>query len=79
MEIEVRLFHALRRYLPAGEKEYFFRLTVPSGSVVHDALSILGIPKDRTVLIFLNGESCAQEAILSNGDVLSVMQPAGGG
>ena len=54
IEIENKLYHAVRRYMPPGHGDsYTQRLSLPAGA------------------------SVAQ--VMANGDVLSIMQPAGGG
>lgn len=79
MEIEVRLFATLRKFLPAGSGAYSTRVSVEEGEQVRDVLTRLGLPMDRPVVLVRNGIQCAPDAQVQDGDVLSVFPPLGGG
>ncbi len=80
IHIEVKVYHGLRKYLPEGENNGLSRgLSLPDGATVAQAIAALNIPSDEYVIIFLNGFMCRPDRALSSGDVLAIMQPAGGG
>ena len=80
INIEVRVYHGLRKYLPEGEDNGLSRgLSLPDGATVAQAIAALNIPSGEYVIILLNGVMCSPDRSLSSGDVLGIMQPAGGG
>ncbi len=79
MDIEIRLFHGLNKYLPPGEGNYSRQLKVPSGASVEEVLADLGLPKDVAMIHLVGGRTVSGRYILQPGDVLSAMLPAGGG
>ncbi len=80
IEIEIRLYHALRKYMPPGHEDSFsLPLSLPSGANVAQAMAALNIPEGLHVSILLNGVRCDPEKVLASGDVLTILQPAGGG
>ncbi len=75
MEISLRLYAGLNRYLPgAGDT-----MTIPQGCDVNTLISDLGIPVKDVRLIFINGRSCPAETRLKPGDRLGIFPPVGGG
>ena len=80
LTVEARVYHGLRKYLPSENEEGFSRmLSLKPGTKVADVFSALNIPSDIGAITFLNGERCKLNQKLKSGDVLSIMQPAGGG
>lgn len=80
IEIEIRLYHAFRKYMPPGHEDGFSRsLSLPSGASVAQAMAAVNIPEGLPVAILLNGIRCGPEKVLTSGDVLTILQPAGGG
>ena len=80
IEIEIKLYHAIRRYMPPGHGDsYSQRLSLPAGASVAQVMATLNIPQRIPVLIFLRSKMSRPDKVLANGDVLSIMQPAGGG
>jgi molybdopterin synthase sulfur carrier subunit len=79
MDIEVRLFHGLNKYLPHGDKDYSQRLEISLGTTAEQVLTGLGLPKKEGMVVFVNGTSVRWEYVLKPGDVLAAMLPAGGG
>jgi sulfur carrier protein ThiS len=80
VQIEIRVYHGIRKYLPAGDVNGFSRgLSLPDGANIAQALSALNIPDDEQVVALLNGVICGPDRVLNSGDVLSIMQAAGGG
>jgi sulfur carrier protein ThiS len=79
MDIEVRLFHGLGKYLPQSNGEYSQRLEIASDTTVARALIDLGLAEKEGIVIFVNGRNVKWDYVLKPGDVLAAMLPAGGG
>jgi molybdopterin synthase sulfur carrier subunit len=79
MDVEVRLFHGLNRYLAHGDGEYSQRLEIMSGTTAGQVLKDLGLAEKEGVVIFVNGRNVEWEYVLKPGDILAAMRPAGGG
>ena len=79
MKVEIRLYHGLNRFLPAGSDGFSCRLEIAAGSTVADVFKRLGIPPEENLLIFVGGQLVTQTHILQTEDVLAAMLPAGGG
>jgi sulfur carrier protein ThiS len=79
MEILIRFFHGLNRYLPPGGEEYERRLGIPAGSTVDEVLDTLGVPRDHPMVLLVNGHPVKPDHVLRSGDVLSALRPAEGG
>ncbi len=79
MEIDVRLFSLLTKYLPAGTEGRTIRLTVPDGACVAQVIEQLGVPTGLTKLIFVDGVHSKPDSVLSDGNVLSIFPPIAGG
>jgi sulfur carrier protein ThiS len=79
MEIVVRLYHGLNKYLPPGDGGYARTVTVPKGATAANVLRDLGVPRMEGVVLFVKGQAVGWDHILEPGDVLAAMLPAGGG
>ncbi|WP_350341524.1 MoaD/ThiS family protein [Desulfoferula mesophila] len=79
IEIEVRLYHALKKYLPHPNEDFLCKITLPAGATVAEAANRLKIPSDHATLAFVNGNRVEPGMVLRDGDRLTLMQPAGGG
>jgi sulfur carrier protein ThiS len=79
MEIEVRLFATMQKYLPTGEGEHMIRLRLPEDASVDSALAELSIPRELPRIVILNGRRVREDSPLGPGDVLSVFPVLGGG
>ena len=75
IEIELRLFATLTKYLPP-EHEAF---RVSGDTTVEKLLIELGIPREETKLIFINGKKQELDHGLSQGDRVGIFPPVGGG
>ncbi|MCP4117199.1 MAG: MoaD/ThiS family protein [Desulfobacteraceae bacterium] len=75
MEIELRLFATLTKYLPPEPEAY----RVPGDTTVEKLLIELGIPREETKLIFINGKKHELDYWLSQGDRVGIFPPVGGG
>lgn len=74
MKVEVRLFATFRE---GREKKYFFEL--PKGAIILDILKRLKIDEEEASIILLNGIDGSVNRELSEGDILSLFPPVGGG
>ena len=80
MEIEVRLFANLNKFLPPGSVRRRARLSVPAAATVSVLLDQLGIAASSVHLVAVNG--CHQQDlsyVLQDGDVVSIFPPLAGG
>lgn len=82
MNVEVRLYGALRRYRPPEAAASFpqpFTVVLPAGATV-DSLSLrLGIPDGVVSAAAVNNEAVESETVLQDGDRVSLFPPSAGG
>jgi molybdopterin converting factor small subunit len=82
MNVEVRLYGALRRYRPVdipGDPHQSFATTLPPNATV-DALSTrLGIPDGFVSAAAVNNEAVEGSVVLRDGDTVSLFPPSAGG
>ncbi len=80
MEIQLRLYGALRRYRPLGAPEFgAFTLEVAEGATAGAAADRLGIPRSWLRGAFVNDEASSLDRALRQGDRVAFFPPAGGG
>lgn len=81
MQIEVRLFAGLQRYLPENSSKNSCRMKTNQGDSVKDVLEKLNVPskKLRGLMILVNGTHANLDYVLNEGDVLSVFPVIAGG
>ncbi len=80
MEIEVKLYSILARYLPPGTDGRRVFLTVPEGATVAEALDQLGVPKEQAKLVVIDGVvHQKKDMVLQTGNVLSIFPAIAGG
>lgn len=77
MKLTVRLFGDLRRYLPEGQEQ--LKLEMPEGTTVLSMLQQVGIRPEEIWLVRANKKVISEEQLLSDGDVVEVFEPVGGG
>ncbi len=78
MTVTVKLFAALKKFLPPGS-ENGVTLKLSMGSTVQDAIDALGIPSDHAGMLVCKNEYIEAEALLSDGQELSIFPPLAGG
>jgi molybdopterin converting factor small subunit len=78
IDVRVRLFADLRRFLPRGY-DGPLSYTLHSGATVDELLAAVGIAKDAEVTAGLNGDLAQRQTVLSNGDELVLFSPMEGG
>ncbi len=79
MEVELRLFASLGRYLPEGTAGNSCSMKVNPGSTIQDLLRQLSVPPELPKIIFLNGVHAQGSEILQEGDRVGVFPPVAGG
>lgn len=72
--IKVKLFATLRE---GRSKEV--DISYQSGMTGKDILKILNIPEDHVAIFLVNGRDKSLEEVLSDGDVIAIFPPVGGG
>jgi molybdopterin converting factor small subunit len=79
MEIKLRLFGDLRKYLPGLAIGEEYPLVIESGATVKDVLLKSGIPLDRIKIIIVEGRAKSLEYVLNDSERLSIFPPIAGG
>jgi len=83
MKIRLKLFAALRDYLPAGATSNEMELKVADGISVQALIDLEPVPARRVHLLLVNGYHVAPSAFgtttLSDGDVVAIWPPVAGG
>lgn len=82
MEVEVRLYGALRRYRPGdapGEPHLPFILSLPPGATLESLGRRLGIPDGFLSAAAVNNEAVAESVVLADGDRVALFPPSAGG
>jgi molybdopterin converting factor small subunit len=78
IEVRVRLFADLRRFLPKGaDGPLTYRL--PAGATVEGLLSVLGVSTEQEITAGLNGSLAQRGTRLSDGDEIDLFSPMEGG
>ena len=76
--VEIRLFGNLRNYLPSGDGPSA-PVEIAQSATVGELLDQLKIPPEDPKIILLNGVHAKREALLEEGDRVSVFPPVAGG
>ena len=79
MDINVRLFATLTKHLPPGSDGRTAQISVPEGTTVEEVLDRLGVPRELTKLLMVDGVHRGADTVLQAGNVLSVFPPIAGG
>ena len=78
VSVRVKLFAALRRYVPeGGEKGLTFDLD--SGSTVQDVVDLLKISREHAALLVIDDKYVESDTVLEDGIELSIFPPLAGG
>ena len=78
IEVRVRLFADLRRFLPAGA-DGPLACRLPAGATVAALLAQIGVDPEQEVTAGLNGRLAQRSAVLADGDQLDLFSPMEGG
>ena len=81
MQIEVKLFTGLQKYLPENSSKNSCPIETGRGDSIRDILHRLKIPSQRLsgLLIMANGTHTNLDYVPRKGDVISVFPAIGGG
>lgn len=83
VEITLKLFAMLERWLPEGARRNEIRLSVPAGTTPSEIISALDLPEPLCALVLVNGAFVEHDlrAVrrLAPGDALSIWPPIAGG
>ncbi|MFC1883837.1 MoaD/ThiS family protein [Thermodesulfobacteriota bacterium] len=79
MEIELRLFASLARYLPDQTEGKSVIMEIDKGKTVKDIVEKMGVPLEEVKLIFINGIRSGIESSLKDKDRLGLFPPVAGG
>jgi sulfur carrier protein ThiS len=83
MQVTVKLFGALRQFLPAGSGFNSCQLTPTANSVLEDVLGMLTIPEHKAYLVIVNDEKINREDYASiqvrENDEIVLLPPIKGG
>ncbi len=83
MQITLKLYAALSKYLPEGTIKHRITLDIPSEETAYGVIERYHVPRERVHLVLLNGVYLTPEqrgqATLKEGDTLAVWPPVAGG
>lgn len=77
MDVTIKLFGNLRRYLPTGQE--IVKLALSDGATITTTIDQLGIDDGEVGLAVVNGEIAAETAALRDGDRLELFGIISGG
>ena len=79
MQVKVKVFAYLRKYLSESADREGKTVEVPGDATVLLLCSSLKIPLDLARLTLVNGEQVSHEKVLKQGDEISIFPPLYGG
>ncbi len=79
MNVQLKLFATLRKYLPPGTQGSACDVALPDGARASDLLSQFGVPVDEHLIILVNGRGADPDALLKDGDVVAAFPAMAGG
>lgn len=79
MRVTVKLFATLVRFKDGSRAGKPFEVELPEGAIVRDLIDYLKIPPEETHVVFINNIIEEHHSALSNGDVVGMFPPVGGG
>ena len=79
MRVEVRAFATLARFLPLPRSGTTAFLTLSEGSTVRDVTEALGIPREMSVVVLVNGTNAYDDRVLAAEDTVTLFPPLVGG
>ncbi|MCI0481437.1 MAG: MoaD/ThiS family protein [Candidatus Dadabacteria bacterium] len=79
MEVFVKLHYVFRRYAPGNEYRKPFAVTVGGGAVIKEVVTALGLPEQKTYLLFVGGKRAEWDTPLGEGDAVTILPPIIGG
>ena len=79
MEVEVRIFAGLNKYVPGTENGEPFSVALPEGATGGDLIKKLQIPEAEAFVFLVNGRREDFTKPLQNEDRVGIFPPVGGG
>jgi sulfur-carrier protein len=79
MQIEVRLFATLRRYMPEIKETGWIMTEMADGTTIADLMDTLKIPADEIKVVMRNFRQADLADHLSDGDRVAFIPAVGGG
>jgi molybdopterin converting factor small subunit len=79
MNIEIKLFFDLVKYLPSGTSNNRANISVNAGTTVQNLIDILGIPSEIQKTILINGIKAGNETEIHENDSIAIFPPMAGG
>ena len=83
MEIPVKLFGALRHYLPAGSGFNSCTISLNEGASLENLLDKVPVPRDKPYMVMLNDTKISEDqyenTVIRDGDDLVLLPPIKGG
>ncbi len=78
MQVTVRVFATLRRYLGTPGREAI-KVELPEGAAIADVIEALRLPAGEVKVVFVNGRAREEDWRLAPGDEIGIFPPIGGG
>lgn len=75
MRVSVKVAGPLAQYYAAGEGE----VELPEGATAGDVVAALNLPRFPPVVVVVNGRYAREDAVLQEGDCVTLLWPVGGG
>jgi molybdopterin converting factor small subunit len=79
VKVDVRLYAALRRYVPQSGLGESIELDFDEGTTIRHIFERLGLPESEVKRVFVNGRSRGYEHKLSEEDRVAIFPPVAGG
>ena len=83
MDIPVKLFGALRHFLPAGSGFNSCTISLDDGASLDSLLDKVPVPRDQSYMVLLNDTIISQEqyedTVIQDGDDVVLLPPIKGG
>ncbi|MEW6425260.1 MAG: MoaD/ThiS family protein [Bacillota bacterium] len=79
MEVEVRVYSGLEKFVPGAGPGKALLVQVPEGATGRELIAQLQIPSDQIFTMFVNGRHALPEQVLQPGDRVALFPPIGGG
>jgi len=79
IEVELKIFGSLRRFLKDGQIDEKGLIQINDGSTIEDIIKNLNIDRDETKIILVNGRPCELDSVLRDDDRIVIFPAVVGG